>query len=273
MKIVINKEPNWKDIPHEESPKKGEKLLVATGNTQPHRIAFFNSLPSLDVLPTEGGNENQELPLFLIALMKALHAKETIRSNPDEFGINPENPLHFVVAQDTKNENLPKPPSREAVILALRNILLRYQRTGTCYYTTESATAVVNGRIEVHSYKIKIQLNPQRIKEIYEQPNMFTAYCDACQEFAGISIYKVAGGLCFEALYALGAVTGVDQQSLANTSEKENQQLTQLGLHSVLAPIPTTVFHHEHIWPTRSEYGAMLQETAWKLQKETKVIR
>lgn len=271
MTLRINEKPDWKSIPHQSQPDSSNGWAAILGNRQNHRATFLQSNQNVErIVTVDGGNENQSLPLWAIALGKALTARDEVNNHPEQYGINPEEPVHYIIAQDAKNENKPKPENSETIAQNLRDILIRYHREGRCYYTNRSATAIVNGHTEIHQSSMTVFLNPQRLKQIYEDPLLFETYADACQYYAGISPLKAAGGICLEALIALGAVTDIAGHPLPDTTQRELLQTIKLGLHQVLAPIPTHIFGDASsvLEQRGTPYSENLHRDATLLQKE-----
>lgn len=252
----INPENFWRGYNHQPQPRDG-RTKIALANEQPHRSSALSSQANVEVITLPGGGENQSLGLLKIAWNKILHAKASL---PTDSQIN------FFVGQDTKTNNWPKPEDLAEVRENLRSILNNGLLTGDYSYRVDTATAIMNGHANGYISSIRFMVNASRLQELLKNSILFDSYAQACSEY-GPGIFKVSGGFCFEALWALGLIEKIDQSIVANLSEHELSQAIRYSLHNVLAPVPDfSSDAGSHLRPG-SEYGDQLHLNARILQK------
>lgn len=216
--------------PHPDMP-----WVVGLASGKGARRDFIEQIPGVNsVHPHQGGPERRTTQTTAIALEKARFALENFRHGAP--------PMHYLLAQDTQNEGLPRPKDEDEALSTIRTILERYHQTGECYYASETATVMVHGQTaEVISLRHRYHLDPRRLRQLYADPALFDMYHQAAESLAGVQPVQIAGGLCLESLISLGIVTKINEYPLTDELHNTLLRLMYQATQQVICGYPDEV--------------------------------
>lgn len=255
--IESGQKPNF----HPDDPK---IVLLASGNQvrakflQDVMLGGRNNQP-INFLMAPGGEEVILNETRIIAWEKVRFALNEYRKNQNKIP-----PLQAAIAQDTQNESLPRPDNLDTVRNTFHNIYQRYLKTGTCFYTSETATAIVSSSGQkVIEEKHIYQLNPKLVKDLLINDHLLDTYNIITQVLTNIQPVNIAGGLCFEALLAMKVITHIDGQQLNGLTLNQLSSLIYNTMYHLLCGFPQAVLNEVNPEATNDLEKSATLEKIW----------